>query len=139
MKTLPVIGKILVMLLLNAAILFVTSGDLRWRGAWLFLSFFTVATFITSGLLFPSRRGLVEERWGKKDNIKTWDKLLMPMAAIISPLIAVVVAGLDIRFSGEKNNSLSWQVSGLIIGGLSCLVLSWSMLTSRFFSTHVRI
>jgi protein-S-isoprenylcysteine O-methyltransferase Ste14 len=130
---------ILAMLFFNVILLFVTSGDLHWRGAWLYLLFFTVVIFITSGLLFQNGSGLVEERWGKNDNVKSWDKLLMPITAIITPQITIVIAGLEVRLYGLKCTSLNWQLCGLGLGGICCFILAWSMLTNNFFSTHVRI
>jgi protein-S-isoprenylcysteine O-methyltransferase Ste14 len=139
MKSSAVVKKILTLIIFNAVILFSISGNFLWTGAWFFLIYLTISTFIGSGLVFSKKSGLLEERWGKKGNVKTWDKILMPVAAVICPLIIVITSSLEIRLLKTQSLSIYWQILGFITGSLSCVILTWSMLTNKFFSSNVRI
>lgn len=134
-----ILAQLTMMWLLHTALLFAFAGTLHWRGAWIFLGYYVVTLAITSGLVLPGRKDLVRERWEEKRDVKAWDKVLMPIAAILLPIIIVVTAGIQRRLGGLDSENWMSEVAGLIIGLASCGVLLASMLTNRFFSANARI
>jgi protein-S-isoprenylcysteine O-methyltransferase Ste14 len=76
---------------------------------------------------------------GKKENVKPWDKILMPITAIYLPLISWVVAGLDKRFEWSPDLPDYIQVIALFVIILGSSIGTWAMITNRFFSSYVRI
>ena len=57
----------------------------------------------------------------------------------ITPLLILVVAGLDDRFGGSPPLSTALQVTGLVFVAVGYTVATWAMLANRFFSGVVRI
>ncbi len=128
-------------LFLNPLILFISAGTAKWGMAWVY---FTVSIFGTMASRFIANRrnpGLLEERarYREFDNVKSWDKVLVPIAALYGPVAAIIVAGLDMRHAWTDVIPLWGQVLALLVGFLGLVIASWAMVENRFFSAVVRI
>jgi protein-S-isoprenylcysteine O-methyltransferase Ste14 len=128
-------------LLLNPLILFVSAGTTKWGMAWVY---FGVSIFgmIASRVIAHRRNpGLLEERSRYRDseNTETWDKVLVPIAALYGPIAAIIVAGLDMRFGWTNAFHLWIQGLALLVGIFGVVIASWAMVENRFFSAVVRI
>jgi protein-S-isoprenylcysteine O-methyltransferase Ste14 len=128
-------------LFLNPLILFISAGTAKWGIAW---AYFTLSIFgMIASRVIANRRnpGLLAERarYRESDNVKAWDKALVPIAALFGPVAALIVAGLDMRYGWTDLIPLWGQLLGLLVGVFGFLIASWAMVENRFFSAVVRI
>jgi protein-S-isoprenylcysteine O-methyltransferase Ste14 len=128
-------------LFLNPFILFINAGTTRWGMAWAYFGVSIAATIVGRVLAYRRNPDLLEERARSQDaeNVKPWDRVLVPIAALYAPIVAIVVAGLDMRYSWTDAIPLLWQVITLIIAAMGFAFGAWAMIENRFFSAHVRI
>ena len=121
--------------------LLLSAGQYNWWEAWAY----TVTSFLvilgSRAVMIWKSPDLALERSQApdKEDVKEWDKYLMPFTALIAPFISWIVAGLDQRFgwSGDLPNWI--QITALLLIQLGSLVGSWAMMANRFFSSQVRI
>jgi protein-S-isoprenylcysteine O-methyltransferase Ste14 len=138
-KDLKRLFKAILLFLLLGSLIFLTSGQLDWVMAWVFLIGFIAGLFTTSALLGSNREELIQERFTEHDDAKTWDKILSNLFSYLTLFITLPIAGLDKRFNWSPEVSLLIQISALLIalGGYSLII--WAMVSNRFFSRIVRI
>jgi len=126
---------------LMAGILFLSAGRLNWWEAWVYLISTLLILIASRVTMFIKDPDLIIERMSasKKENVKTWDKVFVPVAALYLPLITLVVTGLDKRFgwSGDMPNPV--QMIAFFITFAANLFATWASFVNRFFSSHVRI
>lgn len=126
---------------LMGAILFFSSGRLDWREGWVYF-IYTFGTLVVSRIVlilkFPET---AQERMdaGQKENVKSWDKFLVPIVAWSMPLAAWVIAGLDARFGWSPELPDSIQLAAFVVSAAASLFSTWAMFANQFFSSHVRI
>ena len=136
-----VIVGFLVYLLLTPAALLLIGGDLRWTMAWVYI-FITLAGVIGSRLLALKKNPemLAERsRFTQAEGTPAWDRVLVPVVALIGPFAMIIVAGLDHRYDWGPVINPVWQAVFLVIVAISVLVVVWAMLTNAYFSAVVRI
>jgi protein-S-isoprenylcysteine O-methyltransferase Ste14 len=118
----------------------IISGDWGWWQGWVY-AVVTILSFVVSRLIVRRvHPDLIQERARFMDakDTKPWDKVLAPMLALGSILIAIV-AGLD-RFYGWSSAFPVWvNVAALIVIVLGYTFSSWALIVNRFFSGTVRI
>jgi len=141
----PVLWKAGIRFLLTTvvmlSILFLAAGRLDWWEAWAYAAM-TMVLLISSRLtLLLKNPELALERVeaASHENVKTWDKVLMPVTAIIGPVVSWIIAGLDLRFGWSPDLPDSIQIIALGVIFLGSGIGSWAMIVNRFFSSHVRI
>jgi protein-S-isoprenylcysteine O-methyltransferase Ste14 len=135
------IVRMLVLVLLLLAVLFISAGTVDWPMAWAYVAITVILTAGSRLLLARHSPDLVAERAASvgKADAKPWDRLLMPIVAIYGPLLTLVVAGLDRRFGWTSAMPLWIAIVGAILLILANLLGAWAMLANRFFSGVVRI
>ena len=134
-KVLKRFMQVVLQVVLFAILLFVSSGQIAWLWAWIYLCTY-VLIIIINAFILPA--DLIEERGKSKENVKKWDKVIMTLN-IFPALGILVVAGLDYRFSWSPAISDWINVSALILMLLGHAFFSWSMISNHFFSTAVRL
>jgi protein-S-isoprenylcysteine O-methyltransferase Ste14 len=134
-KVLKRITQVVLQVVLFAFLLFVSSGQIVWHWAWIYLCTY-VLIIIINALILPA--DLIEERGKAKENVKKWDRVIMTLN-IFPALGMLAVAGLDYRFSWSPAISEWIHVSALILMILGHAFFSWSMISNHFFSTAVRL
>ena len=122
-------------------VLFISAGTLRWWEGWVYLGVNLLLLVLSRLLLYQQNPDLVNERVqaGRLENVKDWDRKLMPIMAIYGPIITWIVAGLDRRFSWSPDLPDWIQLLAVVAFILGNLIGTWAMLVNRFFSSHVRI
>jgi protein-S-isoprenylcysteine O-methyltransferase Ste14 len=136
--------QVVIQLLIQAAILFVSAGRLDWVMAWAAIGVQVGIMVVNTLVILPKNPELIAERGQIKENVKGWDKLL---AVLIIPLALGVwaVAGLDERFgwlpqlAADRARPSAIQVVALVLMALGQGLFSWAMASNEFFSTSVRI
>lgn len=129
--------QILFSLLLQAAILFVAAGRLDWAGAWAYLALYVASIALNALLILPRHPELMAERGRTPEGTKGWDNVLRVVASAAA-LLALLVAGLDVRF-GWSAIPAAAQVVALVVAMAGLGLSSWAMAVNRFFSRVVRI
>lgn len=134
------VALILTYLLMPLA-LFLSAKDPRWWQGWVY-SVFLILVGIGSRVFAEKRHpGLMAERgkFGKDQNVKSWDKVLAPLMAISISFPLFIVAGLDHHFSWSPPFPLWLQITGFILIAFGYCFASWAIIENRFFSSMVRI
>lgn len=123
------------------SILFLAAGTLDWWQAWAYVIQGLVIMILSRAILIAKNPDTAMERAeaANKEDVKPWDRLLMPLTALYGPMLSWVAAGLDKRFgwSPDLPDAVQWAALAVIfLGGL---LGTWAMVTNRFFSSLVRI
>jgi protein-S-isoprenylcysteine O-methyltransferase Ste14 len=121
-------------------LLFPFAGRWDWGMGWALVGMMAAATLLSRLLLLRVHPDLIDERASSLDaeNAKPWDKLLAP-AMGLTPLLVLVVAGLDQRFGWSPPFGPGLELTGLALVALGYAIATWAMLSNRFFSGVVRI
>lgn len=131
--------KMIAVLVVFGAILFIAAGRLNWLGGWAFLGLNALSLVLTAALLIPRRPDMLAERSKMQANTKAWDRVLAPLVAMVTPLVIMITAGLDARFGWSAAIPPAlWVVALLLAAGCQVFVL-WAMLSNPFFAATVRI
>ena len=130
--------ELVVTMVLQAAILFISAGRLDWVNAWVYIVIYLGAIGINSLVLLPRNPELIAERAQPKENTKGWDKTISGLVGVAF-LGSLLVAGLDVRFAWSPQAALAVLVAGTILLVLGNALFSWAMISNAFFSTLVRI
>jgi len=145
-KTIPTITpyqwiRLIMVHLFIPLILLVCGWDFRWWQAWIY-SFLIVVSGI-GGRIWAERQhpGLLAERvkFGKAQDVKSWDKVLAPLMAVSLSFPLVIVAGLDHLFRWSHVFPTWLTVLGLFLIAFGYAFAVWALVENRFFSSVVRI
>ena len=132
--------RLVVLTALFPLCIFPFAGRWDWVMAWLVMAALIIATLVSRILTFRMHPDLLDERANSlsAENTKPWDKVLSPAMAI-TPLLILMVAGLDERFRWSPPLSIGLQLTGLVFVIAGYAIGTWAMLVNRFFSAVVRI
>jgi protein-S-isoprenylcysteine O-methyltransferase Ste14 len=121
--------------------LFLSAGKWNWQAAWIYVVASMLGTIASRIIMAKMNPGLAAERARSLSagDAKSWDKWIMPYAAVFGPLLVFVVAGLDERFGWQPHfpRWLLWV--GVVILLAAIAFSTWAMVVNRFFSGTVRI
>ena len=136
-------GALQLMLLIPVmlGVLLLSAGRWDWWEAWAYSGLGLLMVIGSRVVVIKKYPDLALERSHApdKDNVKEWDRYLMPFTVLITPFLGWIVAGLDQRF-GWSPDLPNWiQIIGLVIIQIGSLIGTWAMLANRFFSSQVRI
>ncbi len=131
-------AQIAIVMLMQAAILFLVAGRLDWIWAWVFLGVYLVSVAVNSGFMLRRSPETVAER-GQARFTKDWDKILSGLWGLMQFLLIPLVAGLDVRFAWTHWLTLGWHIAGGILFAAGLALFGWAMITNAYFSTAVRI
>lgn len=131
--------QIALMVLFQAAILFISSGTLAWGAAWAYLALYLAFIGLNAILILPKGTDLIEERSRVKKNAKTWDVIVAGTAtAVFGPLI-LFISGLDYRLGWPGFFPPPLQVFAWLAMAGGYVLFAWAMSSNPFFSAVVRI
>jgi protein-S-isoprenylcysteine O-methyltransferase Ste14 len=96
---------------------------------------------ISRVLMFRKHPELAAERARGADeqNVKSWDKRLMPIVAIYGPFLMWLVAGLDKRWNGSPALPLGVELGAFVVVIVGYAFSVWALIANKFFSAVVRI
>jgi protein-S-isoprenylcysteine O-methyltransferase Ste14 len=136
-----VITRFTIIVILMLAVLFLAAGRINWWEGWAYVIQAIIIIMVSRGFMMLKNPDLIMERAeaAHRENIKSWDRILMPLVATYGPLVSWIIAGLDVRF-GWSPDLPDWiQIIALAMIAAGSLFGSWAMITNRFFSSQVRI
>jgi protein-S-isoprenylcysteine O-methyltransferase Ste14 len=120
-----------------AVILFVVVGRPDWTWAWVYLGINLANVFIVSPITIRTNPATVAEHDELKKTEK-WD--VASVFYLLAAYIALpLVAGLDERFSWERDLSIAWQVAGSTVLAVGLGLASWAMITNPYIWSEVPI
>ena len=127
--------------LLMLGVLFLAAGTIHWWEAWIYVGMTLAVLIVSRVILFRKNPDLAVERAqaAGKEDVKGWDKVLMPVTAVYGPVVSWIVAGLDHRYDWSPDLPDWIQLIGLGLIILGSAVGTWAMIANQFFSSHVRI
>jgi len=129
--------RLIVYILLVAAILFISAGRLDWIIAWVFLGIYILIILISLIFVDPE---LIEERSHIGPGAKKWDLVLASLTVVFLFPLTFLIAGLDAgRFHWSPPFPVWVQLLALVIYVMGSAITSWAMVVNKFFSTVVRI
>ena len=135
---LKAVTRIFFMSFIMMGILFKSAGAFAWWNAWCFLTINIVLITVLAGLALHKSPELIHERMTASAKAKSWDKILVPILALILPVLMLLIAGLDKRFQWSNMDSLISILA--ILPMLVGIAITYSAMASNpFFSSHVRI
>ncbi len=121
--------------------LFLSAGRWNWREGWVYLVLTMFSTLVSRLLMARKNPGLASERAQSltAENVKSWDRWLMPYVAVFGPLLVFVTAGLNERWGWLPALPLWLELLGIPILLAGVVLATWAMMVNRFFSGTVRI
>ena len=125
-------------LLVVAAILFISSGDLGWVWAWVYIAVGVALLTINALVILPTDPELAAERSRIAENTKGWDRIAVVLI-FISGAGVFLVAGLDERFGWSPPLATAIHIVALAAAVLAQAVFIWAMASNKFFAATVRI
>ncbi len=92
--------QVFIQVLVQALVLFLAAGTLRWPEAWAYVGIYLVGIAVNAVLLLRRNPEVIAERGraGRAANWKAWDKIVSLLSAIFYLIGILLVAGLDQRF-----------------------------------------
>jgi protein-S-isoprenylcysteine O-methyltransferase Ste14 len=130
-------------ILVMAAILFISAWRLDWVMAWAFLGVYAGGIIVNLLVMLAKDPALAAELATEcseiRADVKGWDKVLVPLITVLTHVVVLIVAGLNVRLGWPPEVPVALQVVMLVVGTLGYALILWSMLTNTFFSAAVRI
>ena len=121
--------------------LFLSAGRWDWLEGWIYVGLTIGLTLISRILMARKNPDLVSERARSMsaENVKSWDRWIMPYAAVFGPLFVFITAGLNERWGWLPDLPLWLELLGIPVILLAVAISTWAMIVNRFFSGTVRI
>ncbi len=127
--------------MLPAVVLFASAGDVRWGAGWLYVATVWIATVGTRLAVLRLSPELIAERTTsvRRGDVAGWDRLILPVIALLGPLATWIVGGLSFRFGWLAGMPLVARLGALAALVAGSALVAWSMIANPFFSAVVRI
>ncbi|MDF1501035.1 MAG: isoprenylcysteine carboxylmethyltransferase family protein [Anaerolineales bacterium] len=132
---------LLLFLLLIPFVLFVSAGTLDWPMAWLYVAFFLLASLLSRLVVYRRDPEALHERakFTSAEGVPAWDRILVLIVGLVSPMLLALIAGLDHRFEWSPTIQPWLVVGGTLLVASGYLLAVWAMIENRYFSSVVRI
>lgn len=131
--------QVAITFLIQAAVLFLSSGRLDWVMAWAYLGVLVSLFLINVMVLLRTNPELIAERAQIKADAKRWDRPLAGIISLFGSISVLLIAGLDLRFGWSPEITWQIQVGALVFMALGYIFANWAMVSNKFFSGLVRI
>lgn len=130
--------QLLVLVLIQAAFLFVSAGTLTWPAGWWYIGLYVLMLAGASFVMIPHRREVIEERSKGAKGGKFWD-LWLTRLMMIPSLSLLMLTGLDQRWNWTPPLPLWIRLFGGLLFIIGYALVLWAMYTNKYFSQVVRI
>ena len=132
------VGKLLLVLGILAALLLLPAGRWDWPQAWVLVLAFGAFLLLYAFWGLYKDPGLLQERSQVAQNGKTWDKAIMTAYTALLPTV-FIVAGLDAgRFGWSGVPAIAQAVAWAGLAVAAALIF-WTVSTNTFLSRQARI
>lgn len=130
--------QIILLILFQAALLFLAAGSFDWGWAWGFVLLNVGMITLNMTILLNYRPETIAERV-EAEGIKNWDKVVGGLWALAYFVGLLLIAGLDWRFDWTGSIGLIWHGLGLVFFILGGILVSWAMIANAYFATVARV
>lgn len=130
--------QLLVLVILQAALLFGSAGSVCWAAGWWYVGLYVLMLAGASFVMLPNRKDVIEERSKGAQGGRRWDHWLT-QAMIIPSLGLLVLAGLDQRWGWTPPLPVWLRLLGGLLFLLGYALVLWAMYANKYFSQTVRI
>ncbi len=137
-KMIKRIVQVLITTLVQAVVLFLAAGTLRWDWGWVYIGTFLLGILVNGVMLFRANPLVIAER-ADKEGAQGWDLLWGGIAYIVIMAGIPVFGGLDFRFDWTPDVGLIWHFVGLGSFLIGSLLFGWAMAYNAKFATIVRV
>ena len=137
----PIFSRIIQLLLLviiQAVLLFVSAGSLRWSAGWWYIGLYVLMLVLASFVMIPHRSEVIKERSKGTIGGKSWDLRITRLMSIPT-LGLLILSGLDERWSWTPPLALTLRIFGTAAFCAGYALVLWAMYINQYFSQVVRI
>lgn len=132
------IVQVVITTLVQAIIVFLAAGSLRWEWAWWFVGTYFLGILINALLLFAVNPAVIAERSDNRE-MRGWDQIWATLAFMTLMLVIPALGGLDYRFGWSGEVSLTLHLTGVGLFFVGGLLFAWAMAFNAKFATVVRV
>ena len=128
-------------LLFVPALLFLAAGTMNWIMGWIYVVLLLGSTLGSRFIAWRKHPDVLRERarFAEAEGAKSWDRLLVVIVGLLGPMVLMIVAGLDHRFSWSSTIPLFGQIIAAVLVAIGYGLAVWAMAVNPFFSAVVRI
>jgi len=130
--------QVLISLLFQFVVLWLSAGTLAWQWMWVFLIVYMLGILFVAQLFIRKIPDTIARR-SETSGMKNWDKLIGGLWGFTHFILLLAVAGLDFRFGWSAAFPLWLQEIGLLIFVIGFAIFCWSLYENAYFSTVVRV
>jgi protein-S-isoprenylcysteine O-methyltransferase Ste14 len=120
---------------------FLAAGTVRWPMGWVYYGLTSAAALLSRVAVALIQPSLLAERAHSQqaEDIKPWDRALSRIVGLVAPILNLIVAGLDKRWSWSPPLPAWVAPAAISLFVLAYSFSTWAMVANRFFSGVVRI
>jgi len=128
-------------LILQAAVLFLSAGRFDLPRAWIYLGAISIQTLASVMLVSRFNPTLLMGRAQSitKQDIKAWDKVLMPVVLVIQYVVLLAVIGLDVGRFQWSSLGIVYAIVGFILLVIGAVLGVWAAISNPYYEAVVRI
>ena len=128
-------------LILQAAVLFLSAGRFDLPRAWIYLGAISIQTLASVMLISRFNPTLIMGRAQSitKQDIKAWDKVLMPVVLVIQYVVLLAVIGLDVGRFQWSSLGIVYAIVGFILLVIGAVLGVWAAISNPYYEAVVRI
>lgn len=132
------LGKLLLQRILGAAAFFLAAGTWNAPRGRLYFLLYISASVVAGWVLYRGHAEVLDARRGMASDTKNWDKIILPLLAVLAYYGIYVAAGLSVRFSCPQTPpALFWF--GMAVMFACCFLSVWPVMVNRNFESSARI
>jgi len=128
-------------LILQAAVLFLSAGRLDLPRAWIYLGAISIQTLASVMLVCRFNPTLIMGRAQSitKQDIKAWDKVLMPVGLVVQYVVLLAVIGLDVGRFQWSSLGINYAIGGFVLLVVGAVLGVWAAVSNPYYEAVVRI
>lgn len=128
-------------LILQAAVLFLSAGRIDMPRAWIYLGTTSIYTLVSAILICKFNPTLIVGRAESitRRDIKSWDKILMPTAVVMQYVVQLAVIGLDVGRFQWSNLGINYAILGFVLALIGAPLGVWAAISNPYYEAVVRI
>jgi protein-S-isoprenylcysteine O-methyltransferase Ste14 len=128
-------------LILQAVVLFFSAGRFDLPRAWLYLGAISIQTLASVMLILKFNPALIMGRAQSitKQDIKAWDRVLMPAALVMQYVVLLAVIGLDVGRFQWSSLGIIYGIVGFIMLVVGAVLGVWAAISNPYYEAVVRI
>jgi len=128
-------------LILQAVVLFLSAGRFNLPRVWIYLGAISIQTLASVMLISKFNPTLIMGRAQSitKQDIKAWDKVLMPAVLVIQYVVLLAVIGLDVGRFQWSSLGIIYTTVGFIMLVVGAVLGVWAAISNPYYEAVVRI